>query len=98
MRQDFLGSQAASIQVAEPRVRGWWRSLRRRAWSQLERRAALIFILASVAFGAAISTVVPPLRGPDEIAHFLRIYSYARGMVLAAAEVNGRKGVFVAPE
>ena len=98
MRQGCLGSQAASVQIAESPRRGGWRSLRRLGWSQLERRAALIFILASVAFGAAISTVVPPLRGPDEIAHFLRIYSYARGMVLPAAEVNGRKGLFVAPE
>src|ERR1044071_5150638 len=38
------------------------------------------------------------LRGPDEIAHFLRIYSYTRGGLLPAAEVDGRKGVFVEHE
>ena len=46
----------------------------------------------------AISVVVPPLRGPDEIAHFLRIYSYARGALLPAAEVDGRKGIFIERE
>jgi len=40
----------------------------------------------------------PPLRGPNEIAHFLRIYSYARGGLLPAAEVDGRKGTFVERE
>ena len=44
---DCLGSQAASVQIAESPRRGGWRSLRRLGWSQLERRAALIFILAS---------------------------------------------------
>jgi hypothetical protein len=39
----------------------------------------------------------PPLRGPDEIAHFLRIYSYARGELLPVTEINARKGIFVSP-
>jgi hypothetical protein len=38
-----------------------------------------LFVLLSLTFGSAIAFVVPPLRGPDEIAHFLRIHSYARG-------------------
>ena len=67
-------------------------------WSCLESRASLVFVLLSLAFGSAISVVVPPLRGPDEIAHFLRIYSYTRGELLPAAEVDGRKGIFVEPE
>jgi len=57
-----------------------------------------LFVLLSLAFGSAIIFVVPPLRGPDEIAHFLRIYSYARGELLPATEVNGRKGVLVERE
>jgi hypothetical protein len=65
------------------------------AWSRLQSRPAFVFILLSFAFGAAISVVVPPLRGPDEIAHFLRIYSYARGEVLPVTEVDGRKGIFI---
>jgi hypothetical protein len=42
-------------------------------------RPASIFVLLSLAFGSIIIVANPPLRGPDEIAHFLRIYSYARG-------------------
>jgi uncharacterized membrane protein len=65
------------------------------AWSRLESRPAFVFALLSFVFGLAISVVVPPLRGPDEIAHFLRIYSYTRGGLLPAAEVDGRKGIFI---
>jgi hypothetical protein len=36
-------------------------------------------------------------KGPDEIAHFLRIYSYARGELLPGTEINVRKGIFVSP-
>jgi uncharacterized membrane protein len=67
-------------------------------WSRLESRPALVFVLLSLAFGSAISLVVPPLRGPDEIAHFLRIYSYARGGLLPVSEVDGRKGIFIERE
>jgi hypothetical protein len=38
---------------------------------------------------------VPPLRGPDEIAHFLRIHSYAQGHLIPPASVADRKGIFV---
>ena len=67
-------------------------------WSRLKSRPAFVFVLLSFAFGSAISVVVPPLRGPDEIAHFLRIYSYTRGELLPATEVDGRKGIFVERE
>jgi hypothetical protein len=30
----------------------------------------------------------PPLRGPDEIAHFLRIYSYVRGELLSVTKIK----------
>jgi hypothetical protein len=66
--------------------------------SRLESRPAFLFIILSIAFGSAISVVVPPLRGPDEIAHFLRIYAYARGELLPAAEVDGRKGILIERE
>jgi uncharacterized membrane protein len=56
---------------------------------------AIIFALLSLSFGSAIIVANPPLRGPDEISHFLRIYSYTRGELLPAAEIEGRKGVFV---
>src|SRR5262249_36300685 len=41
-------------------------------------RPASIFVLLSLTFGSIIIFANPPLRGPDEIAHFLRIYSYSR--------------------
>jgi hypothetical protein len=58
---------------------------------------ALVFALLSLSFGSAIIVVNPPLRGPDEISHFLRIYSYTRGELLPVTEINGRKGIFVEP-
>jgi len=51
-----------------------------------------------VTFGSIIIFANPPLRGPDEIAHFLRIYSYARGELLPVTEIKARKGIFVSPE
>src|SRR5438309_5427070 len=56
---------------------------------------AIVFALLSLFFGSAIIVVNPPLRGPDEISHFLRIYSYTRGELLPVTEINGRKGIFV---
>jgi hypothetical protein len=56
---------------------------------------AIVFALLSLAFGSAIIVVNPPLRGPDEISHFLRIHSYSRGEFLPTTEIDGRKGIFV---
>jgi hypothetical protein len=61
-------------------------------------RPASIFVLFSLAFGSIIIFTNPPLRGPDEIAHFLRIYSYARGELLPVTEIETRKGIFLSPE
>src|SRR5689334_18889765 len=68
------------------------------AWNGLESRPAFVFVFVSIVFGSAIVVVVPPLRGPDEIAHFLRIYSYARGDLVPTVEVDGRKGIFIERE
>jgi predicted membrane protein DUF2142 len=54
-----------------------------------------VFVSLSLFFGSAIIVINPPLRGPDEISHFLRIYSYTRGELLPVTEINGRKGIFV---
>jgi hypothetical protein len=95
-----LRSRTASVgllpdqNTETPRWYGFWSGLSL-VWSRFESRPAFVFILLSFAFGAAISVVVPPLRGPDEIAHFLRIYSYTRGSFLPPAEVDGRKGIFI---
>lgn len=66
--------------------------------SRLESRPVFVFVLVSIVFGSAIGVAVPPLRGPDEIAHFLRIYSYARGDLVPTVEVDGRKGIFIERE
>src|SRR6266568_7784177 len=68
------------------------------AWLQIGAHPTTIFVLLSLVFGVAIAWVVPPLRGPDEIAHFLRIHSYARGELLPPAAVDGRKGILVERE
>src|SRR5262245_9192074 len=62
------------------------------AWIQVQSRPTTVFCVLSLVFGTIASVVVPPLRGPDEIAHFLRIYSYARGELLPSLEVDGRHG------
>ena len=66
--------------------------------TRIRLHPATAFIILSISFGSLITIVTPPLRGPDEISHFLRTYSYARGELLPAAEVDGRKGTFVEPE
>ncbi len=72
-----------------------WQSALSHIWTRIIVQPAIVFVLLSLAFGSAIILVMPPLRGPDEIAHFLRIYSYTRGELLPAAEIDGRKGIFV---
>ena len=66
-------------------------------WIRLSVRPAAVFIALSLVFGGLIISCTPPLRGPDEISHFVRIYSYARGEILPTTEVNGRKGILVEP-
>jgi uncharacterized membrane protein len=67
-------------------------------WTRIGLHPATAFVFLSIAFGSLTAIATPPLRGPDEVSHFLRIYSYARGELLPAAEVDGRKGTFVERE
>src|SRR5436190_9561389 len=103
MRKSDIRSRTASVgllpdqSTERPRWYVFWSGLSL-VWSRLESRPAFVFVLLSFAFGSAISVVVPPLRGPDEIAHFLRIYSYTRGGILPTSEVDGRKGIFIERE
>jgi uncharacterized membrane protein len=69
-----------------------------RVWERIASRPATVFSLLSLVFGSIVILANPPLRGPDEIAHFLRIHSYARGELLPSAEVDGRKGIFLSHE
>jgi Predicted membrane protein (DUF2142) len=103
MRRSDIRSQTALVCLSRdqntptPRWYRFWSALSL-VLSRLESRPVLVFVLLSFAFGSAISIVVPPLRGPDEIAHFLRIYSYTRGSFLPPAELDGRKGIFIERE
>ena len=58
-------------------------------------RPALLLVVLSAVFGTLIVFVNPPLRGPDEPAHFVRIYGFLDGILLPSAEVNGRKGLYL---
>jgi hypothetical protein len=101
MRGSEFRSHTSSVRLSPgleaSRVDALWSGLSL-VLSRLESRPAFLFIILSIAFGSAISVVVPLLRGPDEIAHFLRSYSYARGELLPAVEVDGRKGILIERE
>jgi Predicted membrane protein (DUF2142) len=97
-RSDIRSHSASAVArsgIETFRWQAFWSRKFGLVWSRIESRPASVFFLFSFAFGLAISVVVPPLRGPDEIAHFLRIYSYARGALLPPAELDGRKGIYV---
>ena len=56
------------------------------------------FILSSLLFGFLMIGAVPPLRGPDETAHFLRAYGVAAGdLVPSILDADGRKGILLPP-
>jgi uncharacterized membrane protein len=102
MRRLDSHAQAASVRLSRTQITPSLAEASRRALFRLLTRTKIypvtLFVLLSLSFGSAIAIVVPPLRGPDEIAHFLRIHSYARGELLPPAEVDGRKGIFVERE
>jgi uncharacterized membrane protein len=55
-----------------------------------------VFVTLSLLFGIAIAFATPPLRGPDESAHFLRSYGIALGnLVPSLRDPEGRKGVLL---
>jgi len=104
MRRSDIRAQTASVvrlsqdeQLEISRQYAFWSRLSL-ILSRLESRSAVFFVFFSFVFGSAISIVVPPLRGPDEIAHFLRIYSYTQGGFFPVTQVNGRKGIFIEGE
>jgi hypothetical protein len=54
------------------------------------------FVALSLSFGTLLVFATPPLRGPDETAHFLRAYGVARGDVVpAVVDRANRKGVLL---
>ena len=49
-------------------------------------------------FGTLVIFATPPLRGPDETAHFLRAYGVAQGdIVPSLRDGQDRKGVVLPP-
>src|SRR5215211_857779 len=103
MRPIDVHTEAASVRVSRAAVTApssleSSRNALSLIWTRIRLHPATAFIILSIAFGSLITIVTPPLRGPDEISHFLRIYAYARGELLPAAEVDGRKGTFVERE
>lgn len=56
------------------------------------------FIATSLLFGSLTIAAAPPLRGPDETAHFLRAYGVAAGdIVPSIRDAQGRMGIFLPP-
>jgi hypothetical protein len=102
MRRLDAHAEAVSVRIARTQITPSLQDTTRAALSLFLTRTKIrpitLFVVLSLTFGSAIAFVVPPLRGPDEIAHFLRIHSYARGELLPPAELDGRKGIFVERE
>jgi len=54
------------------------------------------FIVLSLIFGISSLVINPPLRGPDEAAHFLRILAISNGDIApSVSDAEGRKGTFI---
>jgi uncharacterized membrane protein len=63
---------------------------------RLLRRPVAVFVVLAMLFGLAAVLAIPPLRGADEPAHFLRAYGIAHGQVVPAlTDAQGRKGLFL---
>jgi uncharacterized membrane protein len=87
--ESVRGSRAASVPEQSERVRSQSGS---QAWSG----PVVIFIVLSALFGTMALIVNPPLRGPDETAHFLRVFGITEGdFVPSVRDDQGRKGIFV---
>jgi uncharacterized membrane protein len=58
--------------------------------------ALSVFLVLSSLFGSALIAAVPPMRGPDEPAHFVRAYAISQGdFIPAASDEHGRKGTLL---
>src|SRR5947209_20492933 len=69
---------------------------RRPAVVALIRRPAAVFVLLSILFGLPAVFLIPPFRGADEPAHFLRAYGIAQGQIIPSqTDEHGRKGLFL---
>ena len=74
---------------------GWEASRARRLYRAVGTRPVAVFLLLSVLFGPLVVMLNPPLRGPDELAHYLRVYGLAQGELIARTEHNGQLGLYL---
>jgi uncharacterized membrane protein len=70
------------------------------AWSsdcsRIAAHPVAAFVVLSAIFGTILVAVSPPLRGPDESAHFLRAYGIAQGdLIPSLHDAAGRKGILL---
>jgi uncharacterized membrane protein len=61
-------------------------------------RPGLVFLVSSILIGLVTVAINPPLRGPDESAHFLRALGIAGGdLIPRIADPRGRRGLLLPP-
>lgn len=73
----------------------WSRQIRGRALTVITNPTAVFVVLASV-LGLFLVVLTPPLRGPDEPAHFLRAYGIAGGAIVPMMTDDvGRRGLLL---
>jgi hypothetical protein len=59
----------------------------------------IAFFAMSVLIGAVAVAVNPPLRAPDETAHFLRAFGISQGEIIPrAVDAGGRRGLWLPPD
>jgi hypothetical protein len=59
-------------------------------------RPAVVFVFLSTLFGNIVLLATPPLRGPDETAHFLRAYGISMGEIVpSSVDQENRKGILL---
>jgi Predicted membrane protein (DUF2142) len=83
--------------LAVPRPQADAAAARRRVlvWDLLVH-PAVVFASLSLVFGGLLLALTPPLRGPDEAAHFLRAHAIGRGDLLpSTVDGVGRKGILL---
>src|SRR5437016_6024781 len=57
---------------------------------------AVIFFILSMLLGSVVVILTPPLRGPDEGRHFLRVYGISVGQIVPSiVDERGRRGIFL---
>jgi uncharacterized membrane protein len=62
----------------------------------LRSTPAACLVVLSLAFGSILACLTPPLRGPDETAHFVRAYGLSRGEIVPdSVDGEGRKGLWM---